>query len=539
MFSTSRQRSRLVVALSLLVACGATSRAIAEDAPTTTRARPNIVLILADDLGYSDLGCYGGEIETPNLDALAAGGLRFTQFTNAARCCPTRAALLTGLYPHRAGVGHMVADQGYPGYQGYLNDRSVTIAEALRPAGYATLLAGKWHVGTAEDRWPRRRGFDRFFGTPTGGGVYFQEAADQFRPEVIFVADDEPTRLEPGAYVTDVFTDHAVSFAEQAVEEGRPFFLYAAYFAPHWPLQALPEDIARYEGRYDIGWDAVRAARDARQRALGLIPDRWALSPRDPEAQPWDETDPATRADLAHRMAVYAAQVDRLDQNVGRLVEALERLGILDDTLILFLSDNGCSAEGGPGGFRRDDGTPAIGGADSYASAGLEWANVCDTPFRKFKMSTHEGGISTPLIAQWPNGIARRGEFEPQVGHVIDLLPTILDVAGAGFPTERNGQPTLRPDGRSLVPALNGRTFPREPIFWEHRGNRAVRAGKWKLVAPHDQPWELYDLDNDRTEQHDLAGTMPEKVAELAATWQAWADSANVLPWPVRRPERR
>jgi arylsulfatase len=523
-----RRRAGLLALL--LAACAAPAAPGAEEAD----ARPNIVLIMADDMGYSDLGCFGGEIETPNLDRLAANGLRFSQFTNTARCCPTRASLLTGLYAHQAGIGHMVGDYGIPSYQGYLNDRSVTIAEALRPAGYATLMAGKWHVGSAPGRWPLDRGFDRYFGTPSGGGVYFKETL-QIRKEVFFVEDDERVEFPDDGYVTDLFTDHAIDFARDAASAGRPFFLYLAHIAPHWPLQALPEDIEKYEGRYDIGWDAVREARYRRQLDMGLIDPKWPLSPRDPEAKPWDAMPEDARNDLSYRQAVYAAQVDRIDQSVGRLVSALEEAGALENTIIFFLSDNGCSAEGGPGGFSRGmEGAP-IGTGSSYASVGLEWANASDTPFRKFKMSVHEGGIASPFIAHWPDGIARKGAIEHQPGHVIDLMPTCLELAGAGYPADRDGVPTIPPEGRSLVPAFSGEPIDRDALFWEHQGNRAVRAGRWKLVAPNDQPWELYDLEADRTELDDLAAEFPEAVAELADRWQAWADRCGVEPWPVNR----
>ena len=353
--------------------------------------RPNIALIMADDMGWSDLGCYGGEIETPHLDALARDGVRFTQFYNTARCCPTRAALLTGLYQHQAGIGHMVRDDGIESYQGYLNDRCVTLAEALRPAGYTTLAVGKWHVGSAPGRWPLDRGFERFWGTPSGGGVYFKDAL-QIRKEVFFV--DGAERIEPpdDLYVTDTFTDRALEFVEEAVtQKRRPFFLYVAHIVPHWPLQAKEQDIEKYRGRYDIGWDTVRERRFARQKEMGLLPDGTVLSPRHPQAKAWAEMPHEAREDLAHRMAVYAAQIDCVDQNVGRLVAKLKELDQFENTLILFLSDNGCSAEGGPGGFSRGKPGAPIGTGLSYASVGLEWANAADTPFRKFKMDTQEG----------------------------------------------------------------------------------------------------------------------------------------------------
>lgn len=495
--------------------------------------RPNIIIMMADDLGFSDLGCYGGEIETPNLDALAAGGIRFTQFYNTARCCPTRAALLTGLYQHQAGIGHMVGDYGVPAYQGYLSEQSVTIAEALRPAGYNTLTVGKWHVGSQKGKWPLDRGFDKFFGTPSGGGFYFKESLD-FRKLFVTLGNDE-VPFPDDAYTTDLFTDYALEFVDASLKEEKPFFLYFAHIAPHWPLQAKPEDIDKYREKYTSGWDAMRKARFAKQREIGLADEAWKLSRRDPMSKPWDEMSEEQQEDLALRMAVYAAQVDSIDQNVGRLVEKLKAKGALENTVIMFLSDNGCSAEGGLTGFRRGNQEAEIGTPTTYASAGLGWANACDTPLRKFKMSTHEGGISTPLVVHWPAGISRRGEWEKQVGHVIDLMPTCLELAEAKYPETRAEQPTIPLAGKSLVSAFEGGTFSRDPIFWEHEGNRAVRAGDFKLVGPRGRPWQLYNLSLDRSETNNLAADHPEKVARLTAAWEAWASQVGVLPWPARQ----
>lgn len=514
--------------------------------------KPNIVVILADDMGWSDLGCYGGEIETPHLDRLAQDGLRFTQFYNTARCCPTRAALLTGLYQHQAGIGHMVGDDGIPAYQGYLNQRCLTLAEALRPAGYTTLAVGKWHVGSAPGHWPLDRGFDRFWGTPSGGGVYFKDTL-QIRSEVFFV--DGAERIEPpdDFYVTDAFTDRAMEFVEQAAKQpGKPFFLYLAHIAPHWPLQAKPQDMEKYAGRYDLGWDAVRELRLARQKRMGLVPQDSVLSPRDPEARAWHELPADARRERARRMEIYAAQIDCIDQNVGRLVAKLKELGHFDNTLILFLSDNGSSAEGGPGGFSRGKPGAAIGTGLSYASAGLEWANAANTPWRKYKMATHEGGIATPLIAHWPAQIRTRGEANSQSerlvhepGHVIDLMPTLLDIAGATYPTEFAGHPILALEGRSLRPLLVGEAerlrpaVPSRSLFWEHQGNKAVRAGDWKAIASGRGAWQLYDMRQDRTETHDLATQHPDKTRELATQWQAWAQRCGVWEWDDLQKHRR
>ena len=529
--------------LTALAAIASIDAAERETVPGSCHA-PNIVLILADDMGWSDLGCYGGEIETPNLDALARGGVRFTHFYNTARCCPTRAALLTGLYQHQAGIGHMTGDDGIPAYRGFLNDRCVTIAEALKPAGYATLTTGKWHVGSAPGQWPLDRGFDRFWGTPSGGGVYFKDAL-QIRKQVFFVRGAE--RIEPpdDLYVTDTFTERALEFVEEAATGSRkPFFLYLAHIAPHWPLQAKSQDITKYRGRYDVGWDVVRERRFARQKQMGLVAADAVLSPRDPQAKAWAEMPDDTRRDLAHRMEIYAAQIDCIDQNVGRLVAKLKQLGQFDDTLILFLSDNGCSAEGGPGGFSRGEPGAPIGTGLSYASVGLEWANAADAPLRKFKMDTHEGGIATPLIAHWPAGMQRErqadhatGRLVHEPGHVIDLMPTLLDVAGAEYPSDFKGRAVLPMEGRSLKPLLvgaaqdqSGADSPRA-LFWEHQGNKAVRLGDWKAVAQGRGDWELYDLNRDRAEMHDLAARHPQKARELAALWHAWAERCGVWEW--------
>ncbi|MBD3676726.1 MAG: arylsulfatase [Planctomycetaceae bacterium] len=476
--------------------------------------RPNIVIVMADDMGYSDLGCYGSEIETPNLDRLAANGLRFTQFYNTSRCCPTRAALLTGVYQHQAGIGHMTGNKGVPSYQGYLNDRCLTIAEALKPAGYRTLTTGKWHVGSKPGHWPLDRGFDRYFGTPSGGGVYFKKSLE-IRKNVFFTLGNERIETPEDLYVTETFTDYAIQFVEEAVKEEQPFFLYLAHIAPHWPLQARPEEIAKYKGRYDVGWDVIRQQRYEKQKKLGIVPEKWKLSPRDPDAVAWNSLTVAKKQDLSHRMSVYAAQIDTIDRNVGRLVEALQKNHILDNTLLMFLSDNGCSAEGGPGGFSRGREGEPIGSPLSYASVGLEWANVNDTPYRQYKMNTHEGGIASPLIVHWPNGLDRQGELEWQVGHVMDLMPTCLDVAGAQYPDTYGGKKTIPLAGESLIPAMRGKPDKARTLFWEHEGNRSIREGDWKLVSNRRGNWELYHLREDRTELNDLAVKHPSRAEEL------------------------
>ena len=516
-------------------------------------ARPSIIVILADDMGFSDIGCFGGEINTPNIDRLAAGGLRFTQFYNTARCCPTRASLLTGLYSHQAGMGHMVTNRGQPGYRGRLNDSCVTIAEPLRAAGYRTMLSGKWHVSpfnyeadVAPDRatWPRQRGFDWFYGTIDGGGSYFY-------PQSLMRDNTRIKPQIPGFYYTDAISGEAAAHIRRAANEDRPFFLYVAYTAPHWPLHALPEDIAKYEGRYDVGWDRIRAERLKRLVSTGIVDADWKLTDRDRRVPPWTDAD--HKAWHAHNMAVYAAQVDRMDQGIGRIVDTLKQTGRFENTLVFFLSDNGGCAEvlstkwGGPnrrayiqravpeGGLLRPGNDPSIetGGPDTFASYGIGWANASNTPFRLYKHWVHEGGIATPLIVHWPAGIAARGELRRQPGHLIDLMPTCLAVAGAEYPKTFNQRPITPLEGKSLIPTFANRPIEREALFWEHEGNRAIRVGKWKLVSRGQAGvWELYDLEADRTEVNNLAEQQPDRVRKMAAMWEAWARRANVLPRP-------
>lgn len=498
--------------------------------------RPNIILIMADDMGYSDIGCYGGEVETPNLNRLADGGLRFSQFYNAARCCPTRAALMTGLYPHRAGVGKMVnkaaESKGTKGpYQGYLNDECVTIAEVLGQAGYRTLMSGKWHVGENKGHWPTDRGFDRYFGLISGGANYFDYTKTKAKGVVRqMVADGEPyIPPKEGFYLTEAFTDNAVKFIDEYGEEEKPFFMYVAYTAPHWPLHALPEDIAKYRGKYMKGWDKLRQERYARMKEMGLIKDGWELSPRDKTAKAWSDVDDEKKDLMDHKMAVYAAQIDRMDQGIGRIIEKLEDVGKLDNTLILFLSDNGGCAETGIWGFdNRRNGLPP-GGVDSYMSYGLSWANASNTPYRLYKKNAHEGGIATPLIAHWPAGIRSRGKIVDHVGHVIDVMPTLCQAAETNYPNTFKGRNIRSVDGISFLDVLNGReATAHDTICWEHYGNKAVRQGKWKLVSVNKSEWELYDLEADRTELNDLSENHSDKVDELVEIYKTWAKRCEV-----------
>ena len=537
-------------------------------APAPSPSRPNIVVILADDMGFSDAHFMGSEIDTPNLDKLAAGGVTFTQFYNTARCCPTRASLLTGLYPHQAAFGWMAGHTSdFPGYRDELSHDAVTIAEVLKTAGYATYMTGKWHITSHQmpegpkDNWPRQRGFDRYYGTIMGGGSYFDPA--------MLVRDNTPITPVNDAeykpehfYYTDAIADQSARFIRES-PAGKPFFLYVAFTSPHWPLHAPPETIAKYKGKYDAGYEAVRAARFDRMKQLGVIDAKWELSP--PELT-WQKLDPPVD-DWNHQehkewearcMEVFAAQVDRMDQGIGRIVEALRVANQLDHTLVLFLQDNGGCAErmgrsehkdrtnapttkpAGPNRiqsvvfprYTRDgrpikDGLAVMPGADdTFVAYGPNWANVSNTPFRMYKHWVHEGGISTPLVAYWPAGIKRHGEWDRTPGHLIDIMATCVELSGATYGSK------IPMQGVSLLPTFDGKPITREhPIFWEHEGNRAIRQGKWKLVAKDaDGPWELYDMDADRSEMHDLAKQEPQRVKEMSSRWTSWAEKNNVFP---------
>ncbi len=540
-----------------------------EDSPTP---RPNFVLILVDDMGFSDIGCYGSEIRTPNLDKLAHDGMRFSQMYNYARCCPTRACMLTGAYPHQAGIGHMMENTGSPSYQGYLRDDVVTIAEALKSGGYRTYMSGKWHVGGAYDptrpeSWrpgeeghptPRQRGFDRYYGTLDGAGSFF--APYSLMEDDSFVnlgaesgsqrkGQTDQTGADGAYYYTDAISGQAVKMIEEASLTEDPFFLYVSYTAPHWPLHALPQDIAKYEGTYrNGGWDTLRTARHEELKGMGLLDSRWQISPRDESAPPWEDTRNQDWEDM--RMAVYAAQIDRMDQGVGRILAALEASQLDENTLILFLSDNGGCAEFlSENGWvdRYSDWTPdgrpmrvgndpdiLPGGPHTFMSYDLPWANASNAPFRLYKHWVHEGGISTPLIAHWPSTI-QPSQIVHEACHIIDILPTLLDAAGIAQPEEYNGQPISPMEGESFLPLLRGAKWSRQGhIFWEHEGNRAVRLGRWKLVSKHGGRWELYDMLDDRTELNDLSGKNRPKVGEFAGLYHVWAERVGVLPWPLR-----
>ncbi len=539
--------------------------------------KPNVVIILSDDMGYSDIGCYGSEIATPSLDALAKNGLRFTQFYNGARCCPTRASLLTGLYAHQAGIGLMEGDSGFDGYRGELSRKAVTVAEVLRPAGYRTYMSGKWHVTSAKgpkadnSNWPVQRGFNRFYGTIAGAGSFY-DPATLCRDNKFITPVNDP-EYEPKRYhYTDAISDNAVKFMEDHGKQHaeQALFLYVAYTSAHWPMHAWPEDIARYKGRYDAGYDTIRQARFKRARELGVIDPRWKMSPT---AGNWDSV--RDREWEIQCMEVYAAMVEAMDRGIGRIVAELKRQGRLENTLFVYLQDNGGCSEGlgrksnadevkdkvfkliGPDEFQTKiwppmqtrDGRPVLtgpgvapGGEDTYIAYGGGWANVSNTPFRGYKHDGLEGGISTPFIVHWPAGTpeSRRNAVVNSPAHLIDLMATCVDVSKADYPKEFKAENIKPLEGVSLMPAFLGRDLQRTaPLAWEHHGNSALRDGKWKIVTEYrdNQPtkWELYDMDADRTELYDLAAAHPEKMKELVAEWQAWADRVGVQPWPLKR----
>ena len=501
--------------------------------------RPNIILIMADDMGFSDIGCYGGEIQTPNLDQLAEDGLRYTQFYNTARCCPTRASLMTGLYAHQTGMGAMTRPTPLRGYQGHINRNCVTIAEVLKQTGYATFMSGKWHltedknklVTGSKHNWPRQRGFDRFFGTIAGAGSFYT-------PQTLTLDNAPITEFPKDFYYTTAIGEHGAQFIREhgADEKDQPFFLYVPFTAPHWPLHALEKDIKKYRGKYLKGWDAIRAERHARQLKMGLVDQRWPISARHERAPAWETLDKAKQKEMDERMAIYAAMIDSMDQAIGHILKAVADLDQTQNTMVLFLADNGGCDESGLYGFERKKGGK-LGTDSSFASYGLCWANASNTPFQFFKKDNHEGGIASPLIVHWPEGIKQKahGKLRHEPTHVIDIMATAVQLAGAEYPARFRGHDILPQEGLSLLPTFEDKPLDRTALYWEHVGNRAVRSGDWKLVANtrfRKQEWELYNLRTDRTETVNLFNQREDKAQELKTLWQAWATRAYVLPKP-------
>lgn len=536
------------------------------------KTQPNIIVIMADDMGYSDIACYGGEIITPVLDNMAANGLRFTQFYNTARCCPTRASLITGLYQHQAGVGHMMNDRGSDAYQGDLSKNAVTIAEVLKQAGYATYMSGKWHVtplnpsktNPSKHNWPLQRGFDRFFGTIHGAGSFFDP--NSLTRDNDFIVPDKDF------YYTDAISDNAVKFIEEASGD-KPFFMYLPYTAAHWPMHAKPKDIGKYKGKFDMGWDVLREKKYKNMLAMGLIKPEWKLSEKD-NIPDWEEEE--HKVWFSSLMEVYAAMVDCMDQGIGRVMNSLDKKGIKDNTLVFFLQDNGGCAEQfgfsnsikphhkdvnvdeikpmGANEFQTEmvpkytrEGRPVLtgiglepGGDNTYLAYGKPWANASNTPFKMYKHWVHEGGIATPLIVHWPAGIKTKNEFRSQPGHLIDIMATCIDVAGANYPKTYKDNVIIPFEGMSLVTAFNNKDIPERPLFWEHEGNKAVRLGEYKLVSMWNKNaeynWELYNLEADRSETNNLVDQLPKKAKEMESLWKNWAKKVGALTWKDRLP---
>jgi arylsulfatase len=497
------------------------SETIAQRSSGYRSEKPNIVLIMADDLGYSDIGCFGGEIRTPNLDRLAAGGMRFTQFYNAAKCSPTRASLLTGQYEHAVGVQNM--------------EYGATFAEVLRTVGYRTIISGKWH----QKPLPTTRGFDRYYGLADGCCNYWNPGIEA-RP-----GEPKPGRKrksprrwaiegkaimgyvpeDKNFYTTDAFTDYAIARLEEYRNENKPFLLYLPYTAPHYPLHAWPADIARYRGKYKIGWDQLRRQRYERQIKMGLLDAKYKLSPRDERVPSWDSLSESEKDQADLKMAVYAAMVDRMDQGIGRIFTKIKELGKWDNTLILFHADNGGCPE-------TPDTTPDIppGPVAGYRALGPPWANASNSPYRKYKSTDYEGGACTPFIASWP-GVIKPGTITSQVGHIIDILPTFMEMSGALYPEQLNGRKLKTPVGKSLLPIFKGKQRKgHDVLYWQFSKAKAIRTGKWKLVRLGQADWQLYDLEKDRTELNNLARQYPQKVKQMTAMWQDWWEKCKIKP---------
>ncbi|MCH5598983.1 arylsulfatase [Niabella ginsengisoli] len=504
------------------------------------KSKPNIIVILADDMGFSDIGCYGGEVQTPNINNLAKEGIRYKQFYNAARCCPTRASLVTGLYPHQAGMGWMAAaDLGTPAYQDNLNNECVTIAEVLKPAGYSTYMTGKWHLtnerkidGYVTDNWPVQRGFDRYFGIIPGGANYYTP---------IIYSNNKRYKAPENFYLTDAISDTSVKYIQEHFtgNADNPFFMYVAYTSPHWPLHAPKEVIEKYKNTYSKGWDATREARFKRQKEIGLFDNDTKLTPRDARVPAWSTLDEKAKEEMSMRMAIYAAQIDIMDQGIGRIVNSLKELGQLDNTLILFLSDNGACAEYiSSGKSKAVDGTE-----ETFESYRINWANVSSTPFKEYKHFTHEGGIATPLIVHWPDGVKKdlNNHFVTEYGHLTDIMATCADVAKATYPATFEGHEIVPMQGKSLAPHFVGKSNNRGKVYWEHEANIALRDGKWKLVAKTEEDnqfsesgLQLYNMETDPTEMNDLSKQQPERVQSMYKEWNSWAHSIGAFPLDTR-----
>ena len=507
--------------------------------PAFSQQKPNIVVILLDDVGYSDFGCYGSEIETPNIDRLAENGIRLRHFYNQARSAPTRASLMTGLYPHQVGNGALGKVPGYPAYQGYPNQNNVFIPEVLKTAGYFSVVTGKWHLGQPQGSSPIKRGFDRSLNAPFGGYYFSSDRSLKKNKQPVYVDNlywndeaigfDDP-RLPETWYSTRLWTDYGLRFIDEAIDDEKPFFWYLAYNGAHFPLQAPPETIEKYRGKYMEGWEAVRNRRFAKQLELGLFDAETPLTPRNPKVPEWETLPQEEKERYDLQMAIYAAVIDEIDQAIGKVIDHLEQKGVLDNTLIILLSDNGGNGE--PGIEGRFQGKNP-GGAGSSVFLGAAWADVANTPFFLYKHHAHEGGCNTPLIISYPDGMDPRlkGSIQTEnYGHVVDIMPTLVELTGAEYPTRHDGNIVPPMEGVSLLPILKGEEVRRDaPIVVEHEGNKMLRKGDWKIVQEYtEKKWMLYNLKEDPTEMHDLADVERERLNELVKEYYRFADRIGI-----------
>jgi len=543
--------------LALPLASSLAAPLAAQQSPQT--ARPNIVVILADDMGYSDIGCFGGEIATPNIDRLRQSGVAFTQFYNQARCCPTRAVLMTGRYPHQVGVGEMIdgyaakarANANSRSYDDHLSPDSPTMAEVLRSAGYSTMMAGKWHLGPKPSEWPVKRGFDRSFVQIDGAMNYYGGNSGNGPRAPMAIDDKKFVPPHDGFYSTDEFASHIIQFMTDAVTQHpeKPFFVYLPFNAAHWPYMAPMDEIAKYKGKYDAGWQPIRDARLARLKQLGIVPPDQQMAPMDTgKIAPWNKLNAAQHAEWSRLMECYAAVITHMDMDIGKVLATLDKLGVADNTIVLFLQDNGAADEDP----NKSEKGSIMGDRDSFRGYDTPWATVSNTPWRRHKTTCYEGGASTPLLVRWPAGIPadKVGAYVRTPAHIIDLLPTFVALSGATYPTTDK----LKLEGQDITAMLKGNAGPTDrALFWEHEGYRAVRDGKWKLISVPPRitdpakpgkdiktvtgPWELYDEETDRIEQHDLAAQNPDIVKKLAAEYNAWAARCGVIEFSKIAPE--
>ena len=527
-------------------AAAASMSAVGANAQAMPASRPNIVVILADDQGFSDWGCFGSEIPTPNIDALAAGGLSFTNFFVTPRCSPSRAALLTGAWPHQAGMGHLsqLPIPGSQGIAGKLLDRVVTFAELLKDQGYFTAMAGKWHLGIENGTGPNVRGFDRSIASPQGRVYFPDQQGGAVSNHQMFIDGKQYDIADPAIgngnwYSSDLFVDYSIKYIREAHQQKKPFVLYLPFVASHNPLMAPAADIARFKGKYMSGWDALREARFERQKKRGVVTPDQRLAPREPNTYNWEKLNTKQRDDFDTMMAIYAAIISHMDQAIGRLMAELKSLGVIDNTLVMMTSDNGANAEVGPDGILEGD---QPGGPKSSVAAGMEWATLSNTPFRYFKHFAGEGGIANPLIVNWPKGIAPslKGTGVKAMSHLVDVMATLLEVTGTQYPKSFKGHELVPLQGRSFASTFRGGTLPPRPtpLYFEHEGHRAIRTEQWKLVQNWGQPWALYDVATDRSETDDLVNIKPQLAFEMAAQWNSWASTTFVDPWSVAYNQR-